>query len=86
MLWSAPEVLRSKDRPVHGSPKADVYSFGIILEEIILRGGPFEEASMTLNPQGKFYVIIYVPVFSNELAHHYLKGMRDVPSLEGLRK
>lgn len=53
MLWVAPELLPLTVIP--GSPatqKGDVYSFGIILEEIILRGGPFQAARQFLDPQG----------------------------------
>ncbi|KAG5890712.1 hypothetical protein JTB14_016542 [Gonioctena quinquepunctata] len=51
MLWVAPELLPLTVIP--GSPatqKGDVYSFGIILEEIIVRGGPFEAARQFLEP------------------------------------
>ncbi|XP_060079814.1 atrial natriuretic peptide receptor 1-like [Ylistrum balloti] len=46
LLWTAPEILRSHDRILQ-SPliyqKGDTYSFGIILQEIVIRGCPFDE-------------------------------------------
>ncbi|RZF32953.1 hypothetical protein LSTR_LSTR000823 [Laodelphax striatellus] len=45
LLWIAPELL--SETTVPGNPstqKGDVYSFAIILEEIVVRGGPFEVA------------------------------------------
>lgn len=38
MLWFAPEVIK---RNQLASQKADVYSFGIILYEVIGKQGPF---------------------------------------------
>jgi len=40
-LWTAPELLRIKTPPVNGTQKADVYSFAIILQEIIYRATPY---------------------------------------------
>ena len=47
LLWTAPEHLREGNNSVRnstfitGSQPGDVYSFSIIMQEIILRGAPF---------------------------------------------
>ncbi|XP_026685434.1 atrial natriuretic peptide receptor 2-like [Diaphorina citri] len=54
LLWVAPELLPVTVIP--GSPatqKGDVYSFSIILEEIVVRGGPYEVAKQFLSTEGK---------------------------------
>jgi len=40
-LWTAPELLRITSRPINGTQKADIYSFAIILQEIIYRAAPY---------------------------------------------
>ena len=40
-LWTAPELLRMEHPPPCGTPKGDVYSFAIIVHEILARSGPF---------------------------------------------
>ena len=40
-LWTAPELLRMATRPINGTQKADVYSFAIILQEIMFRVAPY---------------------------------------------
>lgn len=54
MLWVAPELLPLTLVP--GNPatqKGDVYSFAIILEEIIVRGGPYDAARRYLEVEGR---------------------------------
>ncbi|XP_035209039.1 guanylate cyclase 32E-like [Stegodyphus dumicola] len=41
LLWRAPELMRKLNPPARGTQKGDVYSFGIILFEIIGRKGPW---------------------------------------------
>jgi len=40
-LWTAPELLRMTTRPNNGTQKADVYSFAIIVQEIMFRAMPY---------------------------------------------
>jgi len=40
-LWTAPELLRMTTRPINGTQKADVYSFAIVLQEIVFRTQPY---------------------------------------------
>ncbi|KAI8512208.1 hypothetical protein Bbelb_088470 [Branchiostoma belcheri] len=41
LLWKAPELLRDPSAQARGTPKGDVYAFGIILYEIEGREGPY---------------------------------------------
>uniref|UniRef100_A0A452R1M8 Guanylate cyclase n=1 Tax=Ursus americanus TaxID=9643 RepID=A0A452R1M8_URSAM len=50
-LWTAPELLSGNPLPNTGMQKADVYSFGIILQEIALRSGPFYLEGLDLSPK-----------------------------------
>ncbi|XP_022336489.2 atrial natriuretic peptide receptor 1-like [Crassostrea virginica] len=51
LLWTAPELLRklfnSNQTKDINYQKADIYSFGITLQEIIVRGAPFEGSDLT---------------------------------------
>ncbi|XP_050679275.1 atrial natriuretic peptide receptor 1 isoform X1 [Leptidea sinapis] len=40
-LWTSPEILRMGDPPAEGTQKGDVYSFAIIMHEIVHRQGVF---------------------------------------------
>ena len=52
-LWTAPELIRQKsDAPVYGTQPGDVYSFGIILSEIVTRALPFEKNDIQYNVAG----------------------------------
>ncbi|NXG85384.1 ANPRB protein, partial [Stercorarius parasiticus] len=50
-LWTAPELLQKGCLPTPGMQKADVYSFGIIVQEVALRNGPFYIEGMDLSPK-----------------------------------
>ncbi|NXF09476.1 ANPRB protein, partial [Smithornis capensis] len=50
-LWTAPELLQKGHLPTPGMQKADVYSFGIIVQEVALRNGPFYIEGMDLSPK-----------------------------------
>ncbi|XP_036379833.1 retinal guanylyl cyclase 2-like [Megalops cyprinoides] len=41
LLWTAPEILRGSHPGLYGSLPGDVYSFSIIVQEVVIRGPPF---------------------------------------------
>ncbi|XP_070538684.1 retinal guanylyl cyclase 2-like isoform X1 [Ptychodera flava] len=47
LLWSSPESLRDAVLMMKGSSKGDVYSFAIIVSELLTRGRPFSMLSLT---------------------------------------
>ncbi|XP_058056050.1 uncharacterized protein LOC131207454 [Anopheles bellator] len=50
LLWTAPEALRdSKGYPRGGTQAADVYAFGIIMQEVVVRGEPY--CMLSLSPE-----------------------------------
>ncbi|KAM8870439.1 atrial natriuretic peptide receptor 1 isoform 6-T6 [Spinachia spinachia] len=50
-LWMAPELLRMEAPPPQGTQKGDVYSFGIVLQEVALRRGAFYLEGSPLSPK-----------------------------------
>uniref|UniRef100_A0A4W6DCD3 Guanylate cyclase n=1 Tax=Lates calcarifer TaxID=8187 RepID=A0A4W6DCD3_LATCA len=50
-LWMAPELLRMESPTPQGTQKGDVYSFGIILQEVALRRGAFYLEGDPLSPK-----------------------------------
>ncbi|XP_016131655.1 retinal guanylyl cyclase 2-like [Sinocyclocheilus grahami] len=41
LFWTAPELIRDHESPRKGTYKGDVYSFSIILQEVVVRGAPY---------------------------------------------
>jgi len=67
-LWTAPELLRVRTRPISGTQKADVYSFAIILQEIIFRAAPYFVHVDQPQGTGRSYnVLIHRPTDSHKL-------------------
>ncbi|KAJ0021849.1 hypothetical protein NQD34_009339 [Periophthalmus magnuspinnatus] len=50
LFWTAPEFLRDLPSSRRGTYKGDVYSFAIILQEVVVRGPPY--CMLGLPPQG----------------------------------
>lgn len=51
LLWTAPELLRMQSPPLEGTQKGDVYSFAIIVHEILSRQGPWAMSEVSLTPR-----------------------------------
>lgn len=56
LLWTAPELLRDPVACPKGTKKGDVYSFSIIMQEIVMRSGPYANSSP--DPQGYLTLIV----------------------------
>ncbi|XP_058481237.1 retinal guanylyl cyclase 2 isoform X2 [Solea solea] len=41
LLWTAPEILRAGHAGLHGTLPGDVFSFAIIMQEVVIRGPPY---------------------------------------------
>lgn len=63
LLWRAPELLRDPSPPPRGTQKGDVYSFAIVLYEIIGRQGPWGKITMESHGE-KSHFIMYI--FQND--------------------
>ena len=63
-LWTAPEILRELENPkprFTATLKGDVYSFAIILHEIVMRKGPFWQGDdFHMDPKGRIHVCFIV--------------------------
>lgn len=64
-LWTAPELLRMNNPPAPGSQKGDVYSFAIIMQEIIMREGVFYIKGTSLEPKEIIEIIRSGPDANN---------------------
>lgn len=60
-LWRAPEHLRDTNPPARGTQKGDVYSFGIVLYEIVGRNGPWGKLNMSESGETCVHVVVFHP-------------------------
>uniref|UniRef100_A0A8P0SAS3 guanylate cyclase n=2 Tax=Canis lupus familiaris TaxID=9615 RepID=A0A8P0SAS3_CANLF len=47
LLWTAPELLRAPGAPGRGTLKADIFSIGIVLQEVLTRGPPYSSSGLS---------------------------------------
>lgn len=47
LLWTAPELLRDCGLLRRGTQSGDVYSFAVVMQEVLLRGDPYCMLSLT---------------------------------------
>jgi len=60
LVWTAPELLRLEhDRPVLGTQKGDVYSFAIILQEMLTRDRPYGGLQEEQTPEGSLLLCFF---------------------------
>ncbi|KAM6899683.1 atrial natriuretic peptide receptor 1 [Xenentodon cancila] len=71
-LWTAPELLRTACPPSCGTQKGDIYSFGVILQELALLKGVFHLDTQTLTPKEIIQAVIQgrVPPLRPSLCFH----------------
>lgn len=57
MYWRAPELLRQAGLLTNGTPKGDIYSFAIILWELMYnsKAGPYHD--LNLEPKGEAEIL-----------------------------
>uniref|UniRef100_A0A8C5NRA7 guanylate cyclase n=1 Tax=Junco hyemalis TaxID=40217 RepID=A0A8C5NRA7_JUNHY len=53
LLWTAPELLRDPDMCRKGTVKGDIYSFAIILQEVVARGPPYCTSELSAEVWGE---------------------------------
>src|SRR5690348_3772829 len=73
LLWFAPELLRLNQPFGYSSKMADVYSFGIILQEVLLRDKPFSTYKH-LSTAEIIEKVKYWPPFRPELIPNEIKS------------
>lgn len=56
-LYISPELLRNPSPPARGTQKGDVYSFGIVLYEILGRAGPWGHLEMSSH--GRSIILVF---------------------------
>ncbi|KAF7474834.1 hypothetical protein GHT09_014382 [Marmota monax] len=84
LLWTAPELLREPGGPRQGTLKGDIFSMGIILQEVLTRGPPYGGLGLPVEVCFRGKVHICGPCW--ELSNGGAPGAEEEPALEIIRK
>ncbi|CAG2192758.1 ANPRA [Mytilus edulis] len=84
-FWTAPEHVTTEDKPRYGSQKGDIYSFGIILYEIIFRTEPYN--TDLISPQDVIQKILASsnPPFRPDLDGYEDQNFDKIPEMQKLK-
>lgn len=73
LLWTAPELLRDPDMRRKGTFKGDIYSFAIILQEVVVRGPPY--CTSDLSAEGRPWFLFSFKALHRALTKSLLKPL-----------
>ncbi|KAL7990610.1 hypothetical protein Chor_014040, partial [Crotalus horridus] len=87
LYWTAPEFLRMGEYPFHGTQKGDVYSFAIIMRELIYNheDGPFQDQNRSAEGSLFFLLIVRNCKICSATLIEIIKTIKDPKSSVPLR-
>ncbi|XP_055348511.1 atrial natriuretic peptide receptor 1-like [Paramacrobiotus metropolitanus] len=83
LLWRAPEHLRAQ-MPPQGTPEGDVYSFAIILQEIVLRCHPYGSPDPARLPMEPYAIVAQVAKGTDPPLRPHVSGDACPPELRSI--
>ncbi|CAC5377896.1 ANPRA [Mytilus coruscus] len=84
-FWTAPEHVITEDTQHYGSQKGDIYSFGIILYEIIFRTEPYNTDLISPQDVIKKILTSSKPPFRPDLDGYKNKNFDKIPEMKTLK-
>ncbi|KAF5274221.1 hypothetical protein FQA39_LY07325 [Lamprigera yunnana] len=76
LLWRSPELLRLASPPSRGTQKGDVYSFAIVLYEILGRSGPWGHTELTNIGEDNLFRFLQILLKESKWKENFPLGRR----------